>query len=226
MQLRRWLWIPILMQGLIWSLLFVFGIFGFAEAYAAADDVWWQAYGTIFWLMLGGGLICLPAWHLVDTLARRADRAMRARTASAGEAGWFRQAFRDHGTGFFVWGLWLVIVIKALGMLTIDAPEYDVPAAMFSFVPVEQALWAFSCALAALTVLALRDQVRQGRIDDSLNALLLNVACYVWFYLVIDGWQSNLTDQAWLLVPLCVLCAVPKAWLLERRSHEEIEETA
>ena len=73
MELRRWLWIALVLQTLIWALFFVFGFFGFAETLANAPDDWWLAYRFDYWILVGVGFASLPAYHLVAWLAASVD---------------------------------------------------------------------------------------------------------------------------------------------------------
>ena len=205
----------LLLQGLIWALIFVFALFGFIEAYIHAPGSWWLAHGGDYWILLAGGLLCLPAFHGVAWLAERADS--RIRRAAPGAPAPARR-FLDHVGGLTVWGLWLGALAGATGAFEVAPPETAIPAALLSFSPVELRLWALACGLGGLTLFAVFDQIRGRDGERGIRALLLHLACYVWFYAAAGEAGAGPAGGAWLIPVLAAAQAAPMAWLMARRT--------
>jgi len=215
MELNRWIWIPVVLMGLVWAMVFVFAFFGFAEAFTGAPEGWWAEHGTAFWLLLGGGVLCMPAFHGVVWLAEGADRFVRGRIGGRG--------VRYIG-GLVVWGLWLCLLVSLVGRFVVPQPDLGIPMALLTFAPLELVLWAITCGLASLTVLAIVDQMRGRHPERSALVVILHLACYVWFYAVVEGWHTEPVGDAWLLIVLAALGAPPMAWLMGHHKHDDPEQ--
>jgi hypothetical protein len=50
--------------------------------------------------------------------------------------------------------------------------------------------------------------------------MLLHLACYIWFYMTYESMESNPASNAWLLVLLSCLMALPMARLLKNETTE------
>lgn len=220
MELRRWLWIALVLQTLIWALFFVFGFFGFAETLANAPDDWWLAYRFDYWILVGVGFASLPAYHLVAWLAASVDsKACR----NLGPSTLFTPLWRrslEHVGGMLVWGLWLACLVTVFGHLDMPPAWPNYSGALLNFTPVELTLWAAACGLATLTLLALKDQAFPRHLELGVRAMLLQLACYIWFYLTYESMESNPASNAWLLVLLSCLMAFPMARLLKNETTE------
>ncbi len=220
MDLRRWLWIPLVLQTLIWALFFVFGFFGYAETFANAPEDWWAAYSLDYWVLVGVGLACLPAYHLVAWLAAWVDRRARRNLGQASFATPLWRRGLEHVAGMMVWGLWLAILVTVFGHLDMPPTWPDYSGALLNFTPLELTLWACACGLATLTALALKDQMHPKQVDLGVRAILLHLACYLWFYVTYDWRGSNPSDNAWLLVMITCLMTLPMARLLKNEETE------
>jgi len=226
MHLHRWVWIPLILQVLIWALFFIFAFFGFAEAFATAPEDWWVAHRFDFWVLLVAGLICLPAYHFVAWLAALADAQVQNKAGDLGGLPPMLPGALDHAGGMFVWGVWLGLLVTFFAGLEVARPENDIPLALLTFAPVELVLWAFASGIATITVLALWDQIKGRGSLRAATVMLLNLVCYIWFYLSYEGWASNPADSAWLMVPLATAASVPLAWLMTSEAREIIEANA
>ncbi|MBT6203357.1 MAG: hypothetical protein P8Q36_15985 [Alphaproteobacteria bacterium] len=223
MHLHRWVWIPLILQVLIWALFFIFAFFGFAEVFATAPVDWWADHRVDFWILLGAGLVCLPAYHVVAWLAALADAQVKSKADDLGGLPPMLRGGLEHAGGMFVWGVWLGLLVTLFAGLEVARPENDIPAALLTFAPVELVLWALASGIATITVLALWDQIKGRGSHRAATVMLLNLACYIWFYLSYEDWGSNPADSAWLMVPLATAASVPLAWMMSFESKEIIE---
>jgi hypothetical protein len=215
MELRRWLWIALVLQTLIWSLFFVFGFYGFAETFANAPESWWADYGFDYWVLVVVGFASLPAYHLVAWAASWMDRRALINLGAATLSTPLWRRSLEHVGGMLVWGLWLACLITVFGHLEIPPAWPDYTGSLLNFTPVELTLWAGACGLATLTALALRDQMAPKHAELGVRAMLLHLACYVWFYLTYESMETNPSDRAWLLVLIACLMALPMARILK-----------
>ena len=211
MEIRRWIWIPLLLQGLVWALVFVSALFGFAETFVHAPEAWWDAHAPAYWLLLAGGLLCMTAHGGVVRLARRADRFARRRVAASPVARRLFGRVADRAGGLLTWGLWLGALAAASGAVPIARPEIGVPAALLGFAPVELCLWALACGLGPLTALAIVDRIADRDPERGVLAVLLHLVCYVWFYVAAGG--PDPAGNAWAIAALAALAAAPTARL-------------
>ena len=95
MHLHRWVWIPLILQVLIWALFFIFAFFGYAEVFATAPVDWWADHRVDFWILLGAGLVCLPAYHVVAWLAALAEAGIEQIRIGTKEMAFFPDRFDD-----------------------------------------------------------------------------------------------------------------------------------
>ncbi len=220
MELRRWLWIALVLQTLIWALFFVFGFFGFAETFANAPEDWWRTYRFDYWVLVVVGFASLPAYHLVAWAAAWVDRKACEKLGAGTllTPVWWRAL--EHVGGMMVWSLWLACLITVFGHLDMPPAWPNYSGALLNFTPVELTLWAGACGLATLTLLGLKDQAFPRHIELGVRAMLLHLACYIWFYMTYESVESNPAGNAWLLVLICCLMALPMARLLKNEITE------
>ena len=220
MELRRWLWIALVLQTLIWALFFIFGFFGFAETFANSPEDWWEAYRFDYWVLVGVGFASLPGYHLV---AWGASWVACKACWNLGPSNLFTPLWRRslaHVGGMLVWGLWLGCLVTVFGHLDMPPAWPNYSGALLNFMPVELTLWASACGLATLTLLALKDQAFPRYLELGVRTMLLHLTCYIWFYLTYESMESNPASNAWLLVLLSGLMALPMARLLKNEVTE------